>query len=276
MPKVLFAAQRSVQMDAGDHVVELPTDSMGLSRRTVSATPEVIRSANDVSETLMYRGHAAVFDTPAWIGSRSSGFWETINRGAFAKAILENDVRFLINHDPNLVLGRNKAGTLRLTEDPIGLGVEADLPDTSYARDHAVSLARGDVTQMSFGFAPKDYVWSRHTDGKDLLAHRSLMLADVSSVTFPAYVETDGGLRAAAFDLMCRAAGFDNSQVESILRRAFDGGEITMDEAKTIESAGQDESTRTEDKPQASTTAPAQALRMKRLRMNGMTVPTPT
>ena len=55
--------------------------------------------------------------------------------GAFRKTIQESDVRALFNHDPNFVLGRNKAGTLRLYEDGDGLGYEVDLPDTQAARD---------------------------------------------------------------------------------------------------------------------------------------------
>lgn len=275
MAKILFAAQRSTPMDTGDHLVDYPTDAIGLSRRTLSVSPECVRATDPQAGDSIgtYRGHAAVFGPQAWIGGRSSGFWERMEPSAFTKAIQENDVRFLINHDPSLILGRNKAGTLRLSTGADGLGVNADLPDTSYARDHVVSLTRGDVTQMSFGFQPRDYEWQRAADGKDLLVHRSVELFDVSSVTFPAYAETDGGLRAAAFDLMVRAAKFDEAEVESILRRAFDEGALTMDETRMIvtvyiddeqgETTPDDEAT---EMPQAETTAMT-AGRMQRTRL---------
>jgi HK97 family phage prohead protease len=57
-----------------------------------------------------------------------------------------------------MVLGRNKSGTLRLSEDNIGLHYQVDLPDTTYARDLAISMERGDVSQSSFRL-PGDPWW---------------------------------------------------------------------------------------------------------------------
>ena len=64
-------------------------------------------------------GHAALFDT---LSADLGGFREKIDKGAFNNAD-NNDVRALFNHDPNLVLGRNTAGTLLLYEDEKGLMV---------------------------------------------------------------------------------------------------------------------------------------------------------
>jgi HK97 family phage prohead protease len=78
------------------------------------------------------KGYAAVFDTETDI----AGYWrERLARGAFADAISKTsaDVHALFNHDANLVLGRMKAGTLRLAEDERGLTVEIDPPDTQDA-----------------------------------------------------------------------------------------------------------------------------------------------
>ncbi len=107
-------------------------------------------------EARKIEGYAAVFNSPADIGGM---FRELVAPGAFAKAIARDDVRGLINHDDNLVLGRNKAGTLRLAEDSTGLQFEIDPPDTQYARDLLVSLERGDVSQMSFAFQPEEELW---------------------------------------------------------------------------------------------------------------------
>src|SRR5689334_3189025 len=87
-------------------------------------------------------GHAAVFNTWTDIGGY---FRERILPGAFTRALKEDDVRSLFNHDANLILGRTKAGTLLLEEDPTGLLTQTFPPDTSYARDLAVSMERGDV-----------------------------------------------------------------------------------------------------------------------------------
>lgn len=140
----------------------------------------------------MITGHAAVFNQDS---EEIFGFVERIAPGAFATAIGRDDVRALWNHDANYVLGRNTAKTLRLSEDDVGLKIEIDPPDTQWARDLLVSIDRGDVTQMSFGFRTITDKW--HTENS--LTIRTLIeveLFDVSPVTFPAYPQTDVGLRS--------------------------------------------------------------------------------
>ncbi|PCI51428.1 MAG: HK97 family phage prohead protease [Alphaproteobacteria bacterium] len=137
-------------------------------------------------------GTAAVFNTPTDIG----GFFrEQISPGAFTAAIQNDDVRALIDHNSSLILGRNRAGTLRLSEDDRGLQVEIDPPDTSYANDLLVSMKRGDITQMSFGFRALKETWDDEQD-PPLRTIVKAELFDVSPVTFPAYAETQISVRA--------------------------------------------------------------------------------
>jgi len=137
-------------------------------------------------------GHAALFNDPTNLGF---GIREQVKPGAFAESIKRDDVRALFNHDPNFVLGRNRAGTLSLKEDEQGLAVIIDPPDTSFARDLAVSMERGDITQMSFAFITEKESWE-YNDGKDdMRTLEKVQLWDISPVTYPAYPNTDIALK---------------------------------------------------------------------------------
>ena len=140
-------------------------------------------------------GHAAVFDSWSETLGGIFPFKEIVRKGAFNESIGKDDIRALFNHDPNYVLGRNRAGTLELVEDDIGLRVKITPPDTSWAKDILTSIRRGDITQMSIGFIVEDDKWSTK-DGMDVREIRKVQLFDVSPVTFPAYTATDVGVRA--------------------------------------------------------------------------------
>lgn len=157
-----------------------------IDRRTVGGVVELRAESQDSADGRMIVGYASVFDSVAEIG----WFREVVQPGAFAKAILRDDIRALINHDRGLVLGRNKAGTLRMTEDARGLRCEIDVPDTQYARDLMVSMDRRDITQMSFGFEAIVETWddSGETPLRTLV---EVGLFDVSVVTYPAYEDTE-------------------------------------------------------------------------------------
>lgn len=165
-----------------------------------AATNFEVRGGDDGVRQIV--GYAAVFDTPTTIRGAFGDYTERIRPGAFAKTIQEADVRALINHNESLVLGRNKAGTLRLSEDQIGLRMEIDLPATSYARDLMASMGRGDINQSSFAFSPITQEWQRAQtiDQVDERTLNEVRLYDVSVVTYPAYPDTTSAVRQAAFD----------------------------------------------------------------------------
>jgi HK97 family phage prohead protease len=132
-------------------------------------------------------GYFSVFnsETELWDGA-----YEAIATEAFDDT-LGNDIRALTNHDPTLVLGRNKAGTLRLSKDSHGLWGEILINE----RDgDAVNLyervKRGDVDQCSFGFRilKEDTEW--RDDGTVKWTIRKVDLHEVSVCTFPAYEDT--------------------------------------------------------------------------------------
>lgn len=167
---------------------------MNVERRTFGVFDEW-REAKDGLGTIV--GHAAVFNRTTDIGF----FRERIAPGAFADA-LGGDVRALMNHNPDLVLGRTPK-TLRLSEDNVGLAVEIDPPDTSYAKDLLTVMRRGDVTQMSFAFRTVADEWDRSDPGHPLRTLKKVELFDVSPVTFPAYEDTDVTVASRSFEAYC-------------------------------------------------------------------------
>lgn len=147
-----------------------------------------LRMAGDEAAPAI-EGYAAVFDS---LSEDLGGFREVIAPGAFAGSLRE-DVRALWNHDANHVLGRNKSGTLDLAEDQKGLRVRIEPPAS--AGWILESLRRGDVDQMSFGFRTIEDKWEIK-GGEPLRTLIAVRLFDVSVVTFPAYPETEAGLRS--------------------------------------------------------------------------------
>jgi len=153
-------------------------------------------------------GHAAVFGQ--W-SEDLGGFREKVAAGAFKKTLKEADVRALWNHDPNFVLGRNKAGTLELSEDDTGLAVDIDPPDVQWARDLMVSMERGDVTQMSFGFRTVKDAWNEEDKQQIERELLEVELFDVSPVTYPAYPQTSVSARDHVRSLQGEPVDADHS-----------------------------------------------------------------
>ena len=84
------------------------------------------------------------------------------------------------------------AKTLVIEETEDGLRSTITLPDTSYGRDLAVSVARGDIREQSFQFVVAKDAWEEDREKK--FSKRTILevkeLIDISPVTFPAYPDT--------------------------------------------------------------------------------------
>ena len=132
-------------------------------------------------------GHASVFNS---LSEDLGGFRETIAPGAFDD-VLQDDVRALFNHDPNMILARTKSGTLTLRVYDKGLQYRFNAPDTTAGRDLMVSLERGDIDQSSFGFRVADDEWENRDGQVVRTVLKFSRLFDVSPVTMPAYPDTD-------------------------------------------------------------------------------------
>lgn len=102
-----------------------------------------------------------------------------------------------VNHEDTMPLASTRSGTLRLSEDDRGLRVEADMPNTTFARDLVELMRSQIVDSMSFGFhVPRGGdEWS--DDGQRRFLNE-IALREVSVVTgFPAYEETSATIRKA-------------------------------------------------------------------------------
>jgi uncharacterized protein len=124
-------------------------------------------------------GYAAVYGA---LSEDLGGFRERIAPGAFA-GVLGADVRALLNHDANEVLGRTKSGTLRLADDLRGLRFELDLPDSPLGENVRSAVKRGDLDGASFRFVVGDEQWK--DDIRTVTAVKELQ--DITLATYPAY-----------------------------------------------------------------------------------------
>lgn len=150
-----------------------------------------LREASDGSLTLT--GYASRTEKPYDMGS----YMETIRRGAFKRTLSENpDVTLLVNHE-GLPLARTTSGNLKLSENTLGLRVEASLdPEDPDVKTVAGKMRRGDLSEMSFAFLAREQTWNEdYTERSitDVGIHRG----DVSLVTMAANPAATADLRSA-------------------------------------------------------------------------------
>ena len=150
-------------------------------------------------------GYAAKFNREA----TGLSFREVIAPGAFSRSLASAEpVYLLVNHDTDqLPLASTRSGTLTLSEDATGLYMTADLdPSNPRAAELHSALSRGDVEKMSFAFSIAPGGESRDSGLRTLT---DLNLFEVSVVTWPAYEDTEVGVRSeepADLNLRRRAA----------------------------------------------------------------------
>ena len=226
--------------------------------------------ANEDGSGPRFLGHAAVFNSRTAIGNPLTwGFYEEIASGAFSKTLSEGDARFLIDHDPYYVVARASADTLDLAEDKIGLRVDASLDDElSYVRDLKANLRNGNITGMSFGFYVVKDDWTEeevetsdgHTATVEVRIIREVKLIEVSAVTFPAYEDTDAGLRHALIPALRHRGDADaiarRAQFRPELAELLDDVTPPAEPGETTRDEGDDT-----DHEDAETTEPAETTR---------------
>jgi len=154
-------------------------------------------------------GVAAVYFNAADPGTEYQlyeDYFERMLPGAFDRAIREkDDVRGLFNHDPNMILGRTTAGTMKLSLDHRGLLYDIDPPENQTGKFVTMAIERGDVTGSSFAFTVDSQVLrTEQRNGREVLIREieSVRLYDVSPVTYPAYEATSVTLSNRSRELL--------------------------------------------------------------------------
>jgi HK97 family phage prohead protease len=169
--------------------MELRKSRMASAERFEMSTE--IRAMDSGTGELRIGGYAAQFNKEA----TGLSFREVIAPGAFKRTLQSGEpVYLLVNHDTNgIPLASTSGGTLNLSEDEVGLRMEADLdPANPKAQELFSAISRGDIAKMSFAFtvAPNG---STREEGLRTLSDVNLF--EVSAVTWPAYNDTALGLR---------------------------------------------------------------------------------
>lgn len=159
---------------------------IGRQMRTINSDFQIRNNAESDSERRI-EGYFAVFGDEY---EMFPGVTESIDPHAFDEAIAD-DVRFLIDHDTRLVLGRTAAHTGELRIDSRGLwGSVVVNPNDSDAMNALARVERGDVNQCSFGFDILDEETEFRENGDVHFTIRKVKLWEVSVCTFPAYEAT--------------------------------------------------------------------------------------
>lgn len=176
-----------------EHRKQAPQNSVdnAVERRFAQAGLEIRN--NEGGQTATLKGYALRFGSVYDMG----WFTEEVSPTALQNANM-SDVRVLLNHDPNNILGRTAAGTARVGVDNVGMWYEVDLPDSPNGQNARVAVQRQDITQSSWGFSLRTDDTGRRTgdkwemrNGKE---HRILTdvatVFDASPVTYPANPDT--------------------------------------------------------------------------------------
>ena len=95
------------------------------------------------------------------------------------------------NHNPDYILGRVRAGTMKVSTDARGVYMDVNPPDTTWARDLKVSIKRGDIDKGSFGFRvlPGGQQITEE-NGEQVRTLSKILVRRLSVVSDPAYTKT--------------------------------------------------------------------------------------
>lgn len=183
-----------------------------------------------------FTGYAAVF------GAESQGlpFIERIANGAFSRAIKQAEqgrrvIKFLHGHDESRMLATTASGRLTLTEDNVGLKVEARLdpsdPDAAAVISKLTNEAK--AMGMSFGFTVPKNGQQWHEDGSRTLTEIGLLEVSTLSGHTPAYPATLG--LTAVRKIAPHKIGVDGDALVETLEAVKAGNTLDADQTALLD-----------------------------------------
>lgn len=130
-----------------------------------------VRADEQESGKMIIEGYPVVFNQEVYIDMGYDGWYETIDRNAFANADI-SDVALKYNHNDNiLILARTRNESLKLEFDEKGIFIHAELIDTTTNRDIYKMVQSGLLQEGSFAFTVTS--WDETKDDKGDL-HRTI------------------------------------------------------------------------------------------------------
>ena len=147
-----------------------------------------VRQLDDGS--LHISGYVNITDKPSRVlrDSKGHNFVERVEPRCFTKALnTGHNVKFLLNHNHNVHLGSLDEGNLKLTEDNIGLKIDATVNNEEVRQ----AYENGGFSGFSYGFQKiKDNFrdWDNGVQLRTLQEIRLLEVSLLDSKTVPAYL----------------------------------------------------------------------------------------
>lgn len=115
-----------------------------------------VRADEENEEKMIVEGYPIVFDKETYIDMGWDGWFEKIDRNAFANADM-SDVALKYNHNDNIfILARTRNESLKLTIDDHGVFMHAELIDTTTNRDVYKMVKSGLLSEGSFAFTVEE------------------------------------------------------------------------------------------------------------------------
>lgn len=154
--------------------------------RNITIDAAQLRAENEGGKKYI-RGYALLWDVPTKPYSFDPDYTEIVAKGSLDGVDL-TDCRALINHNPDLVLGRTSKN-VRYEIDQVGFFVEIEIhKGVQFHTDYWYLVEAGIIDGMSFSFRAKE--WKYNEETKTWIILKFDIIREVSVVTFPAYKET--------------------------------------------------------------------------------------